>query len=57
MWGGLAAASVLWSLAAVAGEIGTYSPVTAERLTNPEPGNWMLYRRTYEARVTVRSTR
>src|SRR6185312_12494648 len=21
---------------------------TTERLTNPEPGNWMLYRRTYD---------
>ena len=48
IWGVLAAASALWSLAAAAGEIGTYSPVTAERLSNPEPGNWMLYRRTYD---------
>src|SRR6202049_3282398 len=31
-----------------AAEIGNYSPVTADRLTNPEPGNWMLYRRTYD---------
>ena len=39
MWGGLAAASALWALAAGAGDISNYSPVTADRLTNPEPGN------------------
>jgi Glucose dehydrogenase len=33
---------------ATAGPIENYSPVTAERLSNPEPGNWMLYRRTYD---------
>ena len=48
MWAGLAAASAVWPAVAVAGEIGNYSPVTAQRLTNPEPGNWMLYRRTYD---------
>jgi len=48
MWAGLAAASALWPAIAAAGEIGNYSPVTADRLTNPEPGNWMLYRRTYD---------
>ncbi len=26
-----------------------YSPVTAERLTHPEPGNWLMYRRTYDS--------
>src|SRR6202022_4049585 len=31
-----------------AGEVKNYSPVTQERLANPEPGNWMLYRRTYD---------
>jgi alcohol dehydrogenase (cytochrome c) len=31
-----------------AGEVKSYSPVTQERLVNPEPGNWMLYRRTYD---------
>jgi glucose dehydrogenase len=36
------------SAAAVAGPIENYSPVTAQRLENPEPGNWMLYRRTYD---------
>ncbi len=25
-----------------------YSPVTAERLKNPEDGNWLLFRRTYD---------
>src|SRR5260370_28854224 len=48
IWAGLAAASALWPVIAAAGEIGNYNPVTAERLTNPEPGNWMLYRRTYD---------
>ena len=28
--------------------IGNYSPVTQQRLENPEPGNWLLYRRTYD---------
>src|SRR5262245_1816219 len=26
----------------------TYQPVTAERLKNPEPGNWLMIRRTYD---------
>ena len=34
--------------AANAGPIENYSPVTSSRLENPEPGNWMLYRRTYD---------
>jgi len=25
-----------------------YAPVTAERLKNPEPGNWLMIRRTYD---------
>jgi alcohol dehydrogenase (cytochrome c) len=25
-----------------------YTPVTAQRLKNPEPGNWLLFRRTYD---------
>jgi alcohol dehydrogenase (cytochrome c) len=33
---------------APAGEVKNYSPVTTERLLNPEPGNWMHYRRTYD---------
>jgi len=30
-----------------AGEVSNYSPVTQQRLENPEDGNWLLYRRTY----------
>ena len=26
-----------------------YSPVTAERLLDPEPENWLMYRRTYDS--------
>src|ERR1051325_10940158 len=29
-------------------QIENYSPVDQQRLSNPEPGNWMLYRRTYD---------
>ena len=32
---------------AVAGEVPNYAAVTQQRLENPEPGNWLLYRRTY----------
>jgi alcohol dehydrogenase (cytochrome c) len=45
---GLALAAGLLPGMASAGQIANYSPVTAERLANPEPGNWMLYRRTYD---------
>ncbi|MBR1245335.1 methanol/ethanol family PQQ-dependent dehydrogenase [Bradyrhizobium sp. AUGA SZCCT0169] len=38
----------LVSAAAGAGPIEKYSPVTSARLEKPEPGNWMLYRRTYD---------
>ncbi|MBR1237016.1 methanol/ethanol family PQQ-dependent dehydrogenase [Bradyrhizobium sp. AUGA SZCCT0182] len=38
----------LVSAAAGAGPIENYSPVTSARLEKPEPGNWMLYRRTYD---------
>jgi alcohol dehydrogenase (cytochrome c) len=44
---GLLASTCLVPIAA-AGPIENYSPVTAERLKNPEPGNWMHYRRTYD---------
>jgi alcohol dehydrogenase (cytochrome c) len=44
----LLASTCLISIPAGAGPIENYSPVTADRLTNPEPGNWMLYRRTYD---------
>lgn len=33
---------------AMAGEVPNYAAVTQERLENPEPGNWLLYRRTYD---------
>ncbi|MBV8397779.1 MAG: methanol/ethanol family PQQ-dependent dehydrogenase [Acetobacteraceae bacterium] len=45
------AASLLCTVfygAARADEVKDYSPVTQQRLENPEPGNWMLYRRTYD---------
>ena len=48
LWGGLAFATGMLPATAPAGEIANYSPVTEQRLTNPEPGNWMLYRRTYD---------
>jgi len=48
MWSSVAAAAVLWPALTAAGDIVNYSPVTSQRLTNPEPGNWMLYRRTYD---------
>ena len=44
----LVASTCLAPIAAGAGQISDYSPVTADRLKNPEPGNWMLYRRTYD---------
>ena len=47
-WAGLAAAAAFWPAFAGTAEIGNYSLVTADRLANPEPGNWMLYRRTYD---------
>ena len=34
----------LTTVAATAGEVANYSPVTQQRLLNPEPGNWLLYR-------------
>lgn len=45
---GLAASACLFSITAGAAPIENYSPVTADRLKNPEPGNWMHYRRTYD---------
>ena len=45
---GLAAALLgLGGAAATAGEVSNYSPVTQQRLDNPEPGNWLLYRQAY----------
>src|SRR6185437_10447360 len=48
VWSGLALAAGLMPAMASAGEIANYSPVDQQRLSNPEPGNWMLYRRTYD---------
>ncbi len=47
---GLAAALLcsVFGTAAFAGEIDSYSVVTQQRLQNPEAGNWLLYRRTYD---------
>jgi alcohol dehydrogenase (cytochrome c) len=45
---GCVAFTCLVSNAAIAGSIENYSAVTPARLENPEPGNWMLYRRTYD---------
>ena len=44
----LVASTCLVPIAAAGGPIQDYSPVTPERLKNPEPGNWMHYRRTYD---------
>ena len=44
----LLASTCLFSITCSAGPIENYSPVTSDRLKNPEPGNWMLYRRTYD---------
>jgi alcohol dehydrogenase (cytochrome c) len=46
--GSVAFVAGLLPLAASGGEVASYSAVTQERLSNPEPGNWMLYRRTYD---------
>ena len=37
----------LATVAATAGEVANYTPVTQQRLLNPEPGNWLLYRHDY----------
>ena len=42
---------------AAAGEIGSYSTVTQQRLENPEVNNWLLYRRTYDNHGFSRCTR
>lgn len=39
----------LFGNTAQAAEPAPYSPVTAARLTHPEPGNWLMYRRTYDS--------
>ena len=40
--------TTLVSTAAGAGSIEKYSPVTAARLENPEPGNWLMIRGNYK---------
>ena len=40
----LALPVLLLSGEAAAREITSYSPVTDQRLANPEPGNWLMYR-------------
>lgn len=45
---GLVLAASALPPAASADEIKDYAPVTAARLANPEAGNWLLYRRTYD---------
>src|SRR6266446_660242 len=42
------ALTCLISTAAGAGSIGNYSPVTAARLENPEPANWLMIRGNYK---------
>jgi alcohol dehydrogenase (cytochrome c) len=45
------AAGLVGSMAtpwAAAEQISSYAPVTQQRLENPEAGNWLLYRRTYD---------
>jgi alcohol dehydrogenase (cytochrome c) len=48
LYGVALATTALVPAAASAGEISNYTAVTQQRLDNPEPGNWMLYRRTYD---------
>ena len=38
----------LLPLVAAAQGIDSYQPVTEARLLNPEPENWLMYRRTYD---------
>ena len=45
----LATLALLLASTTHAAEPMPYSPVTAERLTHPEPGNWLMYRRTYDS--------
>jgi alcohol dehydrogenase (cytochrome c) len=50
-WCGLAvAAGLIPAMIAdnAVAEVKSYSPVSEERLKNPEPQNWLMYRRTYD---------
>jgi len=40
---------LLVTAAVPAAEPATYTPITAQRLEQPEPGNWLMYRRTYDS--------
>ena len=40
--------ALLLPAVAAAQDAGDYSLVTDERLANPEPGNWLMFRRTYD---------
>src|SRR5258708_34903566 len=44
----LVASTCLVPITAGAGPIENYSPVTAARLENPEPGNWLMIRGNYK---------
>src|SRR5713226_5905168 len=44
----LVASTCLVPITAGAGSIENYSPVTAARLENPEPGNWLMIRGNYK---------
>jgi alcohol dehydrogenase (cytochrome c) len=44
----LVACTCLVPITAGAGPIENYSPVTAARLENPEPGNWLMIRGNYK---------
>ena len=39
----------------VAGQVKNYMPVTDEMLRNPDPGDWLMIRRNYQAGATARS--
>ena len=43
----VSAAAMLFGTLASAAQVENYAPVTPERLKNPEPGNWLIIRRTY----------
>ena len=44
----VAVAAVAVTSGATATELDDWEPITDERLLNPEPGDWLSYRRTYD---------
>ena len=42
-------AGALIAILATVGSAAEYRPVTDERLLNPEPHNWLMYRATYDS--------